>query len=637
MFDRIEHSNEKNYIMYSNVNLLTSKNVSEDDIKQILSIIREQYHKDVDVYLGKYQGKYDESTLIVLYLSDDEIKTFLQNIKPQTHVAILPHKEASKAMEMYHINGDMSVAVQDALDETKSTPIDILLCNGLVVLNQVLVGKVHGLKRYVQIFKNFEFLKFQNYTFVTAKEQEVQTAAFGITVVEGYVPKYNNNLFQEHLSYHDGKLSAFIFAPHSILSYIWHMVGLFFYQKFSLGSLPKSLGYIKTSKLLIKSSKPIEYQIDELPQCTRELELEVIKDAFYISMGNNGQNKLEENPQQIEQQNDSIKVEHLPSGELKEFLVEGNIPLIKRAGEEQFKNLFVSLRENASFSVTYGVLMILSVLLATTGLYANSSPVIIGAMILSPLMSPIVSLSMGTIRLEPTLLYKSAKTLFFGVVLALIFSSIYTLLIPLKQITPEMASRLHPQLLDLFVAIISGIAGAYANAKEEVAKSLAGVAIAVALVPPLSVTGIGIGLMNLEVISGSFLLFMTNLIGIVLSASLTFVVLGYSPIKKAVKSIVLTSIMMAVVSIPLVLSFNNLVERNRIIKLLNEVELNAIQDQKIIINIEDITIKNDTVYADVEVVSNAALKQQDLQLLKQKFQEKIDKQIILKANLKLII
>ena len=192
-------------------------------------------------------------------------------------------------------------------------------------------------------------------------------------------------------------------------------------------------------------------------------------------------------------------------------------------------------------------------------------------------MAPIISLSMGVVRADAFLLSKSAKTLIFGIFMALLFSSIFTMFIPLEQITSEMQGRLNPNLLDLMVAIFSGIAGAYATSKEEVSKSLAGVAIAVALVPPLSVTGIGIGLANFDVIYGSFLLFITNLVGITLSAAFTFMVLGFAPIKRAKKGIFYTSILMALIAIPLVLSFMQVVQKNDYFNKLNNIKYLAIK------------------------------------------------------------
>jgi uncharacterized membrane protein len=120
------------------------------------------------------------------------------------------------------------------------------------------------------------------------------------------------------------------------------------------------------------------------------------------------------------------------------------------------------------------------------------------------------------------------------------------------------AGRLHSSTLDLLVAVLSGVAGAFANARESIAKSLPGVAIAVALVPPLCVSGIG--WLNFEVFYGAMLLFLTNLTGIILAAGLSFMVIGYAPFSRAKKGIALSAFMVAIISVPLVLSFTNMQE-----------------------------------------------------------------------------
>ncbi len=213
------------------------------------------------------------------------------------------------------------------------------------------------------------------------------------------------------------------------------------------------------------------------------------------------------------------------------------------------------------------VLMVLSVLLALTGLYANSAPVIIGAMILAPLMAPIVSLSMGLARVMPPLIRGSLQTLAVGIGTGLLFAVLVAWLMPLQNLTGEMQARLSPTLLDLSVAVISGIAGAYAHAREEVAKSLAGVAIAVALVPPLSVAGIGIGWGEWSMARGAFLLFATNLVGICLAASATFLVMGFAPFKLAKQGLAITLLVMTLIVSPLYLAFMDLVEQGRIVHL----------------------------------------------------------------------
>jgi len=280
--------------------------------------------------------------------------------------------------------------------------------------------------------------------------------------------------------------------------------------------------------------------------------------------------------------------------------------------------------------------MVLSTLLSTTGLFQNSAPVIIGAMILAPLMGPIISLSMGVVRAENQLISSSIKTLAYGVVTALFFSCIYTYSMPLSELTPEMRGRLNPNVLDLMVAIISGIAGAYASSKSEVAKSLAGVAIAVALIPPLSVTGIGIGWGNIDIIYGSFLLFITNLVGITLSASLTFLVLGYSPLKRARKGLLYTSIILALVAIPLIVSFTKLIKQNSILSKLNN-KIYIIDNKKIDISVLEVDLSSKIPLLYIKTRSNTLLSKEDLVSLKKKISEHIDDEVALNVSMRTVV
>ena len=204
--------------------------------------------------------------------------------------------------------------------------------------------------------------------------------------------------------------------------------------------------------------------------------------------------------------------------------------------------------------------MVLSALLATLGLFLNSPSIVIGAMVLAPLMAPIISLSMGLLRSDDDLSKRSFVTFFTGMLIALSLSALMAYILPFQEITNEIAGRLHPSTLDLLVAVLSGIAGAFANARESIAKSLPGVAIAVALVPPLCVSGIGIGWLNFEVFYGAMLLFLTNLTGIILAAGLSFMIIGYAPFSRAKKGIALSAFMVAVISVPLVLSFADMQE-----------------------------------------------------------------------------
>ena len=199
-----------------------------------------------------------------------------------------------------------------------------------------------------------------------------------------------------------------------------------------------------------------------------------------------------------------------------------------------------------------------------------------------------------------------------------------------------MRGRLNPNILDLMVAILSGIAGAYANSKSEVAKSLAGVAIAVALVPPLSVTGIGIGWGNIDIIYGSFLLFITNLVGITLAAAITFVVLGYAPIHRAKKGLVYTFIVLAIITIPLVLSFEKVIKQNQILNQLNN-QYYIINNKKVNIDVLEVNLNISSPVLYIQTKSDELLDKNDLTLLNNKISLQIKEDVTLNIEMKTII
>jgi uncharacterized hydrophobic protein (TIGR00271 family) len=228
---------------------------------------------------------------------------------------------------------------------------------------------------------------------------------------------------------------------------------------------------MRSQLIQLESSGEIEYLIDGQLESANAIEFKINEQSMCLLPGP----RLEldaEDQQKVDK--DNIKVDHLPLDEAAQLLLEAPLPFFNRAGEEEYRGLFVALRSSANFSSSYLVLMLLSTLLALTGLYANSAPVIIGAMILAPLMSPIVSLAMGLARTEAQLIRNSLRTLVAGIAAGFICAICFAWLMPIDNLTVEMQSRISPTLLDLAVAVVSGIAGAYAHAKEEIAKSLAG-------------------------------------------------------------------------------------------------------------------------------------------------------------------
>lgn len=634
--------------MYKNCYFITN-NHDEEFISKIEKYIKEKHNSNIFISQSN-QIFEDIEDIIILYLSDEEIKLFFQNhLYKKINIALLPNENCINAMRNYGTSKNINDAIDDAFNSELVSKIDLLNCNDFIAFNRIAIDDMHGMNRldYNQnstfnkikiFFNNLINIKFKSYTLTTSKEHSIKTAASGITVLEHSNILNKESTITDELSIHDGKLNAYILAPTSLLSYIWYLICIFFYQRISLVSLPKSLGFIKTSKLSISCDGFLEFKIDHKDSYrSKTIELEVLKDCLNIHLGKNLIDFVKKDNSSLEEEKDVIKINTLPKAELSSILIKGKLPLFKKAADDDFKELLISLKENARFSYTYLTLMILSTLLATTGLFANSAPVIIGAMILAPLMAPIISLSMGVIRADKFLLMQSIKTLYIGIFMALLFSCIYTLIIPLEQITSEMQGRLNPNLLDLMVAIFSGIAGAYANAREEVAKSLAGVAIAVALVPPLSVTGIGLGLANIDVIYGSFLLFITNLVGITLSAALTFIVLGFAPIKKAKKGIFYTTILMSLITIPLFLSFKQVVEKYEYFHKLDSIKNLTLNENIVEFKIKLVENKKNIIIINLDVVSNNSLSLYEYNIIKEKLQEKVNKKIVLKITPSIII
>lgn len=637
--------------MYSKVYFITQEE-DEKVFSEIFNQIKEDYHSEISTFFVNevFDDSLDSSEILfLLYLNDNEIKSIFENhLNKKINIAILPNENCPNAMRNYGISKDMKEAIEDAFNRELLSKIDLLKCNDKIAFNRIVIGDMHGMNRldYNQnsrldkikiFFTNLKNIRFQSYTLSTSQEHKIQTAASGITILEHSTIMNKESAIKDELSIHDGKLNAYILAPTCLLSYIWYLLSIFFYQRISLLELPKSLGFIKSSKLTVTSEGIIDFKIDhkDIYQSSN-IELEVLKDCLNIHLGR-VLLELVKNDDKSTEEKDEIRLNTLPKAELSSILIGGKLPLFKKATDEDFKDLLVSLKDSAKFSYTYLTLMILSTLLATTGLFANSAPVIIGAMILAPLMAPIISLSMGVVRADKFLLIQSARTLVLGIFMALLFSGIYTLFIPLEQITAEMQGRLNPNLLDLMVAVFSGIAGAYANSKEEVAKSLAGVAIAVALVPPLSVTGIGLGLGNIDVIYGSFLLFVTNLVGITLSAALTFIVLGFAPIKKAKKGLFYTSILMVIIAIPLYISFMNVVHRYDYFNKLNTFKALALNGHNIELTIKKVQNNKDELIVTLDVISSQPLILDDYNIIKEKLQKEVDKKLVLEITPVIIV
>ncbi len=580
------------------ITLIYDERLEEDLESNILPLLSNNVKIKIP-YKNHKKHDFTEEDFIVCYLSDEQLRQIFDVIlENHWKIGFLPHPKMVEARQGFGVSSNIEIAVENILTTEQVMDIDMLFANGQPVLNKLIVGTSFSLlysldgdknifKKYANRLKrflsSFKRVKLHPYAINWSKEngemqaKAVETAALGMVVVQHGQSSILSRRIIEDSYANDGMLHCLILAPNSI----WEIIKFGFYSIFKSAKrskLPDYVAHIKTDKVIIESKEPINYSIDEVLMSSRIIELEVKPKALGIIPGS--ALKTEEKVKKTR----VFKVQNLPQGELKNELLQRYLPFTNHATTEEFKWLFTILRENSQVSSGYLVLMALSTIIATFGLFGDSSPVIIGAMILAPLMSPIISLAMGVLRQDNQLTSKSFKTIGYGMAIGYVFAIVITWFTPLNTMNGEILARIRPNLLDLGVAAASGVAGAYAHAKKEIAKTLAGVAIAVALVPPLAVSGIGFGWGDWSVFWGALLLLGTNLAGMVLAAALTFLFLGFSPFRLAKKGLMISLIFVVLISTPLAFGFSKMVKENRIIQNLSgkEISVGVLRDVKVI-------------------------------------------------------
>ena len=190
---------------------------------------------------------------------------------------------------------------------------------------------------------------------------------------------------------------------------------------------------------------------------------------------------------------------------------------------------YQKVRNGARARPDFFVLITLAAAVATLGLLMNSPAVIIGAMMIAPFMSSILGISLGVVHGDIRLSWDAARTLLWGTCLAVLVGALLSLAVPSRALTDEILGRTQPTLLDLGVALAAGAVAAYAQCRRGALDALSGVAIAVALAPPLATGGICIAMLNGQAAIGAFLLFLTNLSAIIAASSAVFLLFGFRP------------------------------------------------------------------------------------------------------------
>jgi len=216
--------------------------------------------------------------------------------------------------------------------------------------------------------------------------------------------------------------------------------------------------------------------------------------------------------------------------------------------------------EESGWSPRFAFMTMMSAGIAVLGLLLSSPAVVIGAMLISPLMNPIIGFGFSLALFDFAELRRSLTALAIGAAVAVAFTALIVAISPLQAPTPEIVSRTRPNLFDLLVALFAGLAGSFALIRGR-GETVVGVAIATALMPPLAVVGYGIATRNMPVGAGAFALFVTNFITIALSATVMARFYGFghhlSRRQSWTQTIILT-LVFVIMAIPLGISLNGI-------------------------------------------------------------------------------
>lgn len=228
-----------------------------------------------------------------------------------------------------------------------------------------------------------------------------------------------------------------------------------------------------------------------------------------------------------------------------------------KLSDKEKETVYSEISSGTRPSREFFIMLVISSVIATVGLLTGSVAAIIGAMLVSPLLTPVIGISLGAVRGDLGLFRRGIEAEIKGIAIVIVLVVFITLLVPNAAVTSEILLRTHPTPLDLLIALASGAAAAYALSKKNIGATLPGVAIAVAVLPPLSVAGIGLALKVPEVAIGGALTFLANVVAINFAALVVFWLMGFAAKwslegeGQAVRQIKTSAVLLLLISLPL--------------------------------------------------------------------------------------
>lgn len=199
-----------------------------------------------------------------------------------------------------------------------------------------------------------------------------------------------------------------------------------------------------------------------------------------------------------------------------------NITIFATITSEDKSRAVKQLIAQSTPSQDFYLMVALATSMATIGLLLDSASIIIGSMLISPMLYAFLSLSLGLSISDPPLMARSASSMIRAVIGGILMAALITIFTPHTELGPEILSRIEPSLAYGVVALIAGFVAAFTLTKPQLSETLPGIAIAVAVIPPLAVAGIGLAHLDWEVMRGSLMLFALNTVAIVAGSLVVF-------------------------------------------------------------------------------------------------------------------
>jgi uncharacterized hydrophobic protein (TIGR00271 family) len=317
---------------------------------------------------------------------------------------------------------------------------------------------------------------------------------------------------------------------------------------------------------------------------------------------------------------------------------------VRKIPFDQRREIISEITDSSSPGFDYFLLVFLSTSIATLGLITNSPAVIIGAMLVAPLMSPIIGIGLASIIGRRTLLKSGLSALLRGALLAIGLSALFTFInsylpfVSFHELPVEITSRTHPSPIDLMIALAGGLAAAYSLTEARLSAALPGVAIATALMPPLCTVGIGIALMRADVAGGALLLFVTNAVTIAFAAAFVFFLRGFNPYplennRKLPPSLQLSAFLIFILLIPLTYFSIQFVQQASEYRRINEVlkeQVNKINNAELV----EFTTNQEEELINIEMTirTNNSLRYEQVIALQENVVQALNQPVSLRVN-----